>query len=391
MKLLITSDAHLNEEEPERLTTFFRLVELGIREGIDAFLVGGDLFHSNRAFRSLKGEFSTELEKLEPGFKIFTVPGNHDSEISSSNFLGENFSVLDENDRRRRVSSRDSDLEVVGLPFREGAGRAEIADSLPAPAKNRKSLLLTHGSLIDPSGNYALAESLEEAGQEEHLIFREDLEKLNYELVILGHWHQSKRIEGQNGYFLYPGSFIPVSRREKGEKFYWILKISEGEGIDLQNFPVNFGSSWYYREESLFSLPGGEQDLTRELRELLEEIEADDRCSLIVVIKGFLPKEAELERRNELLEVTRGFTDKFREVQLDWKNTVTDKIDKPLVSRFIRGVEKMDNSGLKPGDFLDREESQLADFFREALEEGFETVKREILEQTLQVFFDRLD
>lgn len=255
MKVLITSDGHLNEGEPERLSTFFQLVEQGIEEEIDALLVGGDLFHSNRAFRSLKGEITRQMRKLDPDFELLTVPGNHDSEVSSSNFLGKYFTVLDEKNRRKEVYSQEDKLEIIGLPFTKGSSTAKTGNILPKPSEGVNSILLTHGSLIDPNGNYAFTGPLDERENKEHLLFREDLEKIEYDLVVLGHWHGTKLIEGRDGYFLYPGSFIPVSRREKGGKYYWILEITGEGAIDLQKRPVRFDSSWYFREETLFLIP----------------------------------------------------------------------------------------------------------------------------------------
>jgi len=109
-----------------------------------------------------------------------------------------------------------------------------------------------------------------------------------------------------------------------------------------------------------------------------------------VVIDGFLPEEAELRIRNELLDVREDFEDQFRDITLDWQVTGTDKIDSPLVSKFIEKVEGMDKAELEPTDFLEVEESRLQELFRETIEEDFETVKREILNNSLQIFSERL-
>ena len=390
MKLLITADGHLNEDEPERLETFIRLVKQGIGEEIDALLVAGDLFHSNSAFRSLKSEMNSRIEELDPDFEVLIVPGNHDDDLSSSNFLGENFVVLDEENRRRVVSGRGEEIEVVGLPFREGADTAETLKRLPEPSGGGNSLLLTHGSLIDASGGYAIPEPGEELNEKKHLLFREDLEKTNYDLVVLGHWHGTKLLEGRNSFLLYPGSLIPVSRREQGQKSYWTLETTEEGPVDLREHLVKFDSAWYFRTERLYFVPGHASDPQGDLRELLAGMEADDRCRLKVVIDGFLPEEAELRIRNELLDVREDFEDQFRDITLDWQVTGTDKIDSPLVSKFIEKVEGMDKAELEPTDFLEVEESRLQELFRETIEEDFETVKREILNNSLQIFSERL-
>ncbi len=154
---------------------------------------------------------------------------------------------------------------------------------------------------------------------------------------------------------------------------------------------MRFESSWYFREETLFLVPGHENAPQEELRQLLESIEPDDRCRLNVVVDGFLPEEKELGFRNKLLEVTGGFEDQFGKIQLDWNVIGTDKIDTPLVNKFIRKVEALDNSEVEPKDFLENDESQLADYFRETIEEEFGRVKREILKRSLQIFSERLD
>jgi len=372
------------------METFIRLVKQGIAEEIDALLVAGDLYHSNGDFRSLKSEINNQLDSLDPDFEVLTVPGNHDDELSSSNFLGENFVVLDEANRRRVVSSHEGEIEVVGLPFSEGSGTAETLQSLPEPSEGGNSVLLTHGSLVGTNGNYTFSEPVDELDEKKHLIFREDLEKTNYDLVVLGHWHGTKLFEERNGYLLYPGSFMPVSRREKGEKSYWTLEITEEGPIDLREHPVKFDSAWYFREETLFFAPGHAGDPQDELRELLAGIEADDRCRLKVVVDGFLPEEAELRVRNELLDAKEDFEDKFQEITLDWRVIGMDKINTPLVSKFIEKVEGVDKAEVEPTDFLASDESQFDELFRETIEEEFETVKREILKKSLQIFSERL-
>lgn len=391
MKVLITADLHLSEDEPARLEALQWLVRRGSEEGVDAMLIAGDLFDSNRALRALKGELLSSRSEIGVEFPILTVPGNHDSDLSSSSYLGEEFIVLDESSGPVTISANGEDLLVIGLPYQKGRNRAFRDNRTSDVVESENVLFLTHGSLIDSENEYILQGINRQEEENDHLIFRRDFSELNYDCVVLGHWHQASYLKGTGTDFLYPGSPLPISRRELGRKWYWLLEIRDGKEFNFHKRPVASEGSWYYRKKSLFSVPIYGNDLPREFRDLLNRIEKDPRCALIVEVDGFVPKEDELELKGKLEEISSEFENEFHAVQLEWNVSTAGKFNEPFPSRFIEKIEHLDGSDVDLDNILKADESRYAGLFRETIDEEFEEVKKRILKGSLKAILERLD
>ncbi len=391
IKLLITADLHLSEDEPERLEVFQWLVERGIEEDVDAILIGGDMFDSGHAFRSLKGELLSHPQATGAELPVFTVPGNHDSNLSSTSYLGEGFRVLDETSGPATIHSDGDSLSIRGLPYRRGKNRGLRKSEVLEATKGGANILLTHGSLIDPDREYIFQGIDCQNEENKHLIFRRDFSELDYDCVVLGHWHQADHLKGENTDFIYPGSPVPTSKRELGRKWYWTLKIENGEELEFEKKSVNSESSWYYRKETLFSVPNHGDSLPGELRKLLRGLERDPRCSLIVEIDGFASRENELQLKGELEEISNRFEDEFYEVELAWEISPIGKLDRPFPSRFIEEIGRLDASDIDLNGILGADEGQYADLFSKILDGELEEVKRRALRGGLEVISERLD
>ncbi|MEF8798169.1 MAG: metallophosphoesterase [Candidatus Bipolaricaulota bacterium] len=392
MKLVVTADLHLSESEPERLEIFRWLLNQVIEENADGLLIGGDVFDSNHDFRVLKGEFLSTLKDLRTYFPIVTVPGNHDSGLTSRTFLGERTSILDDRNEKVTLSAEGQKVIITGRGYHPGENEeGNLRDVPEAPPTGTTSIFLTHGSLIDPEREYIFKGIDRQDEENEHLIFRRDFDDLNYDCVILGHWHGSSHFQGEKTDFLYPGSLLPTSKSELGEKFYWVLTLSDGGKFEFNRKPITADSSWYYRKESLFALPNYGKETPDRLHELLNEVPGDPSCYLIVEIRGFVSSKDELELKEKLDKVKNNFEGDFNDIQLDWNLVATEGFDEPLVSNFIKKIEELDKSDVNPGSFLSSNESRYLSIFRSLINDEFDEIKRRILEGSLQVFSDRLD
>ncbi len=89
MKILCTADIHLKADQPESLKTLEWVLEEAETRGIDCVLIGGDLFDSMEDFRELKGDVEQVFSRVGDSIEALMVSGNHDSEISSGDHLGE--------------------------------------------------------------------------------------------------------------------------------------------------------------------------------------------------------------------------------------------------------------------------------------------------------------
>lgn len=392
MKLVVTADLHLSESDPKRLKVFRWLLRRVTEENADGLLIGGDVFDSNHDFKVLKGEFLSTLKDLTTSFPIVTVPGNHDSELTSRTFLGERTSILDDKNGITTFSAEGQKVIITGRGYHRGEKEEENQKDIPeAPPTGTASIFITHGSLIDPEREYIFKGIDRQDEENEHLIFRRDFDDLNYDCVVLGHWHGSSHFQGEKTDFLYPGSPLPTSKRELGKKFYWVLTLLDRGRFEFNKKPITADASWYYQKESLFALPNYGKETPDRLHELLNEVPEDPRCHLIVEIRGFVSSKDELELKEKLDEVKRNFEGNFNAIQLDWNLVATEGFDEPLVSNFIEEIEELDRSDVNPESFLGSTESRYLSIFKSLINDEFEEIKRRILEGSLQVFSDRLN
>ena len=93
MKILLTADLHLGRSSsglpPSAQTLSFptssreawlRVVDLAVREKVDAVLIAGDLVESSTAYYEAMGPLIDGFRKLqETGIDVFAVAGNHDA------------------------------------------------------------------------------------------------------------------------------------------------------------------------------------------------------------------------------------------------------------------------------------------------------------------------
>jgi len=75
MKIIHTSDLHLNSKNPERVKALEAIISLGKSEDVDLVLVAGDLFDSNQEADRSRPALRDLLSSLP--FKVLAIPGNH--------------------------------------------------------------------------------------------------------------------------------------------------------------------------------------------------------------------------------------------------------------------------------------------------------------------------
>jgi DNA repair protein SbcD/Mre11 len=216
MKLLHTADIHLKEYGDERWQTLQRLIAIGEQEGIELFLISGDLFDRGVDAETLRphirGLFS------DTGFQIFLIPGNHDYDsYRGGMYFGEDAVVL--TDLESPVAYED--VTIWGIPFRPTAG-SDILRQLhaiaPRMTPDSRHILLYHGELLDA---FFARSDFGDEGDERYMPVRLSyFDDLKVDYVLAGHFHKHfdvRRLEGE-GYFVYPGSPVSITKKETGQR-----------------------------------------------------------------------------------------------------------------------------------------------------------------------------
>lgn len=220
MRILHTADIHLKSYGDERWQALQALLKLAAREKAGLLAISGDLFDRGTDLLNLQDRVREAFTGLP--FKVLILPGNHDhAAYGAGIYLGDSAAVLD--DWRRPLELGDT--TIWGLPF-EAAGGVEMLNRLGDLARRmsggRRHLLLYHGELLDA---FFSRNELGEEGSDRYMPV-----KLSYfaglpcEYILAGHFHAAFRAwtlpreDGGEGWFVYPGSPVSVTRRETGRR-----------------------------------------------------------------------------------------------------------------------------------------------------------------------------
>ncbi|MBW2056003.1 MAG: metallophosphoesterase [Deltaproteobacteria bacterium] len=277
MKILHTADIHLRTKGDERWQTLESLVLLGRKEGIDLLVVSGDLFDGEGDAEELRPAIREVFSQT--GFKIVLIPGNHDRDAYRKDvWFGEDVVVLTRLDAPFEYKT----VRIWGMPF-EPIGGEEILRRLrilgSRLASDRCEILLYHGELLDAffsRGDFG------EEGEERYMPVKLSYFKdLDLDYVLAGHFHS--RIHfwslAKGGYFVYPGSPVSITRRERGRR-----KVNLFEpGSMPSEYPLD---SPHFEEVVIELDPFGDEKPLEVVRGRLGGICGEAR--IILTVKGFL-------------------------------------------------------------------------------------------------------
>jgi exonuclease SbcD len=233
MKILHTADIHLREYNDERWQALQKLIAIGGKEGIEIFVVSGDLFDRGVDAESLRphirGLFS------DTGFQICLIPGNHDSDsYSGGMYFGEDAVILTD----LSMPFEYKDVIIWGVPFKPTESDEilhQLRSIAPRVTPDKKHIVLYHGELLDA---YFSRMDFGAEGDERYMPMRLSyFNDLQVDYVLAGHFHKRfdvRRLEG-GGYFVYPGSPVSITQRETGQRKVNLFEV----GKPPQEYPLD--------------------------------------------------------------------------------------------------------------------------------------------------------
>lgn len=202
LRVLHTSDVHLGAYDSGDPTgdgpgarkrramhdTFAAVVDLGLRERVDLFVIAGDFFDNARVWEDTARFAAAEIARL--GVPTVLLPGNHDHVGSGSVYdrfdlagWAQNLALL------RDPAGELVTLEALGVAL---WGRSHVEDGRPfSPfdaAPGRADLPwhigVGHGHYLHPDSGHHPSYHIRE----------EELAILDHDYVALGHWEQQRRV-----------------------------------------------------------------------------------------------------------------------------------------------------------------------------------------------------
>lgn len=280
MKILHTSDLHLNQIDDDRWKCLTYLLEIGKEEEIDIFVISGDLFD-----KDVNSEFLRQYLRKnfsDNGFSIIIIPGNHDSTsfgTSESGFyFGSDVTVIYNLNNPVELEN----VRIWGLPF-EPIGERLILEKLHGIADkltlDKSNILLYHGELLDA---FFSRNEFGEEGDERYMPIKLSyLKDLNFQYILAGHFHSRFEIwkTENGGFFVYPGSPISITKKEKGRRKVNLFEIGTP--------PKEFNLDTNYYEDIMIEVdPFEENNFIDTLKLIFRDLHPNAKVCLTV--KGYL-------------------------------------------------------------------------------------------------------
>ncbi|MEO0293497.1 MAG: metallophosphoesterase [candidate division WOR-3 bacterium] len=325
VKILHTSDIHLREYEDNSWKAFVHLIDLANKEKVKFFVISGDLFDEKVSFNKLYPELRPLLNNVEYDFII--IPGNHDEKVFNSDFfLGEKIKII----RKLNEPLEYENVRFFGYPF-EKIGAEEIRNNLRkikelATKDNKVNILLFHGELL----NHSFSGS--DFGEEETNymgVWLSAFENINLKYVLAGHFHTNFQVYSlsPDGFFVYPGSPISITRKEIGKRSVNLFELGKPP-------KQHFINTFYYQKINLSINPEDKIKIKEEIEKILKEIPKE--AKVLLTITGYI-EEKEEEFQREIKEIEY----RFENLEIENKTRgIKHLTEDDLFKIFVEKLEK---------------------------------------------------
>ncbi len=265
---------HLKEASGERWEALQKIITICENEEVNVLVIAGDLFDKNPDAEGLRGPIQDIF--TGNGFDIVLIPGNHDKEICADMYFGKNGKVLSYPDNIALYE----DVRFVGLPYRD-ATKEEMLDTIRALrdvlSDGKTNIVIFHGELLD---SFYHRENYGNEGEKRYMPVKLSYFRgLQVDYVLAGHFHSNFNIFKieKGGFFVYPGSPVPITRRETGKRKVNIFEVGDDPTSHVLAGP-------FYQEVAIKLNPIDNKDPLGEIQERIKELEPNARALFIIAV-----------------------------------------------------------------------------------------------------------
>jgi len=249
---------------------FSNIVNLCIKENVDALLIAGDLFDNPNPSKSIITFVIDELKRLkDKKIPAFIISGNHDPYKKESLWFEYSFpSNVHIFDNNNLDSETIGNLTVYGIAYTNNT--KEPLENFKAKESENFNIGLIHGSTVnlkvdeDPEYSYRPIKKLQ-------------IDNSNLDYVALGHFHDLLEIKGKVKCF-YSGSPEGLSFKNNSDSSVLLVKYSDGK-VDVR--PIKTA----IREFHTLEVDCTKLDNDLELKKVLGENKGENKI-LRLVLKG---------------------------------------------------------------------------------------------------------
>lgn len=332
MKILHTADLHLKTYRDPRWLALEAILAIGKKEKIEVLAISGDLFDAESDTENLRPRIRDVFSNN--GFKIVLIPGNHDCTVCQGMYFGSDAKVLTD----LAEPFEQDNVRIWGLPFEEIATEQIIEKLAFLKGKLKKehnNILLHHGELLDA---FFSRRDFGEEGDQRYMPLKLSYFKgMNLDYVLSGHFHSNFSVwtlDG-DGFFVYPGSPISITRKETGQRKVNLFDVGKNPTQYLLDTP-------YYEEATITLDPFEDKHPIEIVKERLAKV--NPSASLTLTINGYINAKkigmTEASFGKALEKTTKGKCDlhqEFRDVESILENDL-----------FKRYLEKLDQKSFSP-------------------------------------------
>lgn len=328
MRLLHCSDIHLDSKLETNFTpqlarqrnheiclTFERMVHFAQNNSVNAILLCGDIFDTNRISQTTL-RFVLDMIRKSNSIQFFYLRGNHD-ECTLLNYaeIPQNLMLFS----NKWQYFRCKDLVVAGIEIDEINAETLYEDLSLEP--NQKNIVMMHGQVDSACGT--------------HKVNLSRLSGKNIDYLALGHIHayQLKKLD-HRGVYCYSGCLEGRGFDETGEKGFVLLDI-DNHSIHSRFIP--FAYRQFHKVEIDISKYSRITEILNDLRTICAEISSEDFLQITLNGRNISGVPLDINFLEDMLSSTFYYVKIYDESFLDFETTFAEG-QISLRNEFIKSV-----------------------------------------------------
>ncbi len=383
MKIIHTSDLHLDSTHVERWNALDDIIRKCTDEKVDYLVIVGDIFDDIDSPIENLTKLRDKLANIP--FKVILIPGNHDFVLfENERDLGDNVIIL--TGSRNPYYDDSFKIQFLSVPYVSGVNNLYFYEKLMFLRSNLRkgyySVLVYHGDLKEILERVRY--NKERGGLEPESTFSISLKDFQrfpeVSLVLAGHYHTAGEVLqfpfDNNKYFIYSGSPVSITKGDIGLRYIYKLEI-DTENVKIMKLERHKLDTFYY-ERLEIKLAGTEDDPLNSfvMMELEKGLSSDPNRVLILSVSGFINSQVSKLTEREFKEKIREAVEKIgnHRVILDgdrWFNVmdVAYLLEKPYSKSIMTKIDEI-------SDLSSEEKEALKELFINALSKVLATGKR---------------
>ena len=205
------------------------IIEYIQRNRIEYLFICGDLYEQEYVKKSTIEYINNQFSQI-PETKIYIVPGNHDPYLKNSYYSQYNWNknVYIFTNRLQKIDN--GNIHIYGYGFNSFYMENSLIQQIEIKEKEEINILLTHG---------ALESSKDKNYNQYNPMQKNEIKKLGFNYVALGHIHKPYYKEEINQNIIYPGATISLGFDELGKHGMIVGQIDENRKLEIQFVPLD--------------------------------------------------------------------------------------------------------------------------------------------------------